>query len=294
MKNGIGTLQVLAAGACFGFLGVFGKLAFASGLTVGELLSFRFLLAWAVLALFLLFFRRSWIFIGRRQVLVSLLLGVFGYAVFSTLYFESIKGITVGLAALLLFTFPLFVNLGSWIFLKEPLHPRQILSLVLSTTGLVLLVWGDWAIQQFAAVGCGLGAAITYAGYVLVSGQVQKNVRPLSSSFYVITGAGLTLLAFHQPSLTKLTQLSSSQGLYVLGISLICTIAPLTLFLAGLQKMSSSKASILVMIEPVVATLAGVLIFGESMTALQMIGAGLILSAMFFQSHDPGPSESLS
>jgi drug/metabolite transporter (DMT)-like permease len=87
----------------------------------------------------------------------------------------------------------------------------------------------------------------------------------------------------------------------ILGIALLSTIAPLTLFLAGLQKMSSSKASILVMVEPVVANLNGVLIFGETMSAIQVAGAVLILISMLLQAMErgsatefPRPSESLS
>jgi drug/metabolite transporter (DMT)-like permease len=64
------------------------------------------------------------------------------------------------------------------------------------------------------------------------------------------------------------------------GIAIISTIAPLTLFLAGLQKLSSSKASIVVMIEPVVATVAAFFFLGEQLTPLQIGGALLVLVAL--------------
>lgn len=294
MKKWTGTLEVLAAGSLFGFLGIFGKLAYERGISVGELLTFRFLLAGLTLAAMLAVLRRDWLFIGRRQTLTSVLLGVFGYAVFSTLYFESIKGMTVGLAALILFSFPLFVNLGSILFLKEKPGAAQVLSLALSSFGLVLLVWGDWEIQQARSLACGIGAAVTYAGYVLVSGQVQKDVRPLSSSLFVILGAGATLALFHRPSFPGLLEWDAERLAVVAGIAFFCTIAPLTLFLAGLQKMPSSRASVLVMIEPVVASLAGAVIFSERMSVLQMTGAGLILAALAIPAHRSGPSESLS
>lgn len=294
MKSWLGAMQVLAAGTCFGFLGVFGKLAFASGLSVGELLTLRFSFAAVILGILLILARPAWLRIGTRQTLISLLLGVCGYAVFSTLYFESIRGISVGLAALLLFTFPIFVSLGSFLFFRERLSARQIVSLFLASIGLVGLVWGDWAVEKTTALVCGLAAAITYAAYVLVSGRVQKNVRPLSSSFYVIIGAALALAVFHRPSLAHLSQLAPRQFLLILGIAVLSTIAPLTLFLAGLQKMSSSKASVLVMIEPVVATAAGALIFDETLTPPQGAGAALILTALVLQSWKARPAEGLS
>ena len=294
MKKWRGHFQVLGAGACFGFLGIFGKFAYQSGLSVGELLTLRFSLAATVLGLYFLLTGYQQLLIGKKQILISLLLGICGYAVFSTLYFESIKGITVGLASLLLFTFPLFVNLGAWLFLKEKLSRTQIFSLFLSSVGLVCLVWGDWSIEKSSAVISGLMAAITYSAYVLVSGQVQKKVPPMPSSFYVILGSAATLAIYNQVSPLKIWALTTPQVGIILGIAIICTISPLGLFLAGLQKMPSSQASILVTIEPVVASLAGALILSEFMNPLQILGATLILAALLLQSWKARPAESLS
>ncbi|MFN7729510.1 MAG: DMT family transporter [Bdellovibrio sp.] len=128
MKSWKGPLQVLISGSCFGLLGIFAKWAYHFGFSVGELLTLRFLFASLVLGVSLLLFRPAWLLLPGKQILISLLLGLLGYAVFSTLYFESIKEMTVGLAALLLFTFPLLVNIGSVIFLNERLTKLRLAS----------------------------------------------------------------------------------------------------------------------------------------------------------------------
>jgi drug/metabolite transporter (DMT)-like permease len=278
----IGLIFVLLAGFGFGFLGIFGRYAFQSGLSVGELLTYRFVLASLLLWMGLFVFKRDYIKLPLKQVLISVSLGVFGYAVFSTLYFKSIEGISVPLAALLLFTFPIFVNLGAYFFLKEKMTKNQIISLVLATVGLGILLWGPLVVNSPAAVIYALVAAVTYSIYVLVSGRVQQNVAPLSSSLYVISASALALYLFHQPSATRLTQLTSQQLFIISGIAVVSTIAPLTLFLAGLQRLSSSKASIVVMIEPVVATIAAFFFLGEKLSLIQISGAILVLVALVF------------
>ncbi len=280
MQQTLGFIFVLLSGTGFGFLGIFGRLAFQSGLTVGELLVFRFTLAAALLWVALLFSRPNLIRLSLRQILISAALGAFGYAIFSTLYFESIKGISVPLAALLLFTFPIFVNLGAHFILKEKMSKAQVLSLVIACAGLGILLWGPLVINSLTAVLSAVGAALAYAIYVLVSGKYQQKVHPLSSSLYVMTAAALSLYFFHQPNLSKLTELSWHQIYIVIGIASISTIFPLTLFLAGLQRLSSSKASIVVMIEPVVAALAASFILGEQLSGMQLIGASLVLVAL--------------
>lgn len=276
----IGLGYVILAGSGFGFLGIFGRWAFRSGLSVGELLTYRFTVAALLLWLFLLILRPQFIKLPCKQVLISSALGVFGYAVFSTLYFKAIEGVSVPLAALLLFTFPLFVNIGAVLFLKEKLSALQWISLLLASLGLVVLLWGPLIIHSLYAVVCALVAAITYSIYVLLSGVWQKDVRPISSSLYVISAAALALLVVHHPSPSQILTLNPQQIFLVLGIAIVSTIGPLTLFLAGLQKLSSSEASITVMVEPVVATLAAGFILNEQLSPQQLLGSLLVLSGL--------------
>lgn len=284
MQSIIGFCCVILAGIGFGFLGIFGKLAFLSGMSVGELLTFRFSFAAIIMWIALLIFRRDLIKISFRQILISSGLGVFGYAVFSTLYFESIKGLSVSLAALLLFMFPIFVNLGEHFILKRKMTSRQMLSLLLATVGIGILLWGPVFFESLWFIIFALGAAVAYSIYVLVSGVYQQGVQPLSSSLYVITASAVALFLFHRPDLSRLQQFSGDQLYYIFGLSIVCTILPITLFLIGLQRLSSGVASIVVMIEPVVAALAAWAILGEKLTALQYLGMLLVFISLALNS----------
>lgn len=281
LDQSLGFLFVILAGIGFGFLGVFGRFAFNSGITVGELLFWRFLCAGLLLFIGLFIFKRTQLTLSLKQTLISAGLGIGGYAVFSTFYFRSIQGVSVPLAAMLLFTFPIFVSLGAHLFLKERMNKQQWLSLGVACLGLGILLWGPIEVHKISAVLYGFGAAITYAIYVLVSGKVQKNVPAFSSSLYVIIFAAIALGIFSPPSIEKAMNFSVTQILIIVGLATVCTIAPLTLFLAGLQRLPSSQASILVMIEPVVATIAAATILGEVLSLRQIAGGILVLIALF-------------
>ncbi len=281
MNDMTGFIYVLLAGIGFGFLGIFGRFAFQRGLSVGEILTWRFIFASIILWTYLLIFKRKLIFLSRAQILISVVLGLFGYSLFSTLYFMSIEGISVSLAALLLFTFPIFVTIGAHFFLKERMTKIQLISLVIASIGIASLVWGPLFITSFRAVIYALLAAIAYSIYVLVSGRYQRGVAPIDSSLYVITAAGAGLFLFHQPRFDRLLHFRSDELLIVLGLATVCTVAPLTLFLAGLQKSTSSKASVVVMIEPVVAAIAAWVLLKENLSLLQVGGAGLVIFSLY-------------
>lgn len=271
-----GSLEISLASVGFGFLGIFGKWAFASGLSVGEFLTYRFSLAALLMWIFLLLFKPDWVRLSKKEILIAALLGILGYAFFSTLYFTAIEGLSVTLAALLLYTYPFWVSLFSHFFTHDKISKMEARCLVGATVGLLLLLWGHIEIRNAWALLAGLGSAISYAVYVLLSGRLQKNVRPISSALYVITFGALALGLFHQPPLSKVHLLSGFQVSTILGISLICTIMPLTFELAALQKLKSKEVALLMMIEPLTAVILGSWIFKEVLRGHQILGALII------------------
>jgi drug/metabolite transporter (DMT)-like permease len=121
----IGLVQIVTAAVGYGLLGIFGKRAYRTGMQPGELLALHFLLASAVLWSYILVAKRSALRITFRQAVNCAVLGVLGYALFSTLYFEALKGLSVSLTVLLLYTYPAIVMIGSWLLFKERVTRTQ-------------------------------------------------------------------------------------------------------------------------------------------------------------------------
>jgi len=279
-KSLIGIIEITLGSLGFGFLGIFGKWAFASGLGVGELLTYRFIIAALVLWTVLLVFQRDKVRLPAPQLLISAGLGIFGYAVFATLYFTAIQGMSVGLAALLLYTYPFWVSLLGHFFLREKMNHMQWLLLLGAFIGVSCLLWGQFHINNMSSLIAGLGSAVTYAAYILFSARYQRNVKPISSSLYVITFGALALAVYHHPNLQVWNVLNAHQWQIVLGIATISTIFPMTLILAGLQKLKSSQAALITMLEPVTATIAAGIFLHESMSALQIVGATIVITCL--------------
>mgnify|MGYP000905527334 CR=1 FL=1 len=278
-----GVFFILLAGVCFGSLGIFGKLFIKAGLEAGTVLSIRFLFASSILGMCFLVLKitkKIDLFkVSKSQFVVCILLGVVGYAVFSSLYFISFKYLSVGISAMLLFTFPVFVFLGSVVVFKHPFDKRVGIALLIALFGMFLLLKDGFEVKNAIGVYAGVGAAMTYAVYVMLSDRFQKNIHPLTSSFYVMLSAGICLAIMQRPTLEQFVGPEFIHLQLFLGLSIVGTIAPLSLFLAGLQRIPGPQASILVMIEPITATLLAFLFFNEVMSALQLIGIGLVVLA---------------
>lgn len=279
----LGIILIFLAGACFGFLGIFGKYFYSLGFDTGEILTVRFVIASFVLCFYFCYHylvnKKNYFYTSKRQFIISSLLGILGYAFFSSLLFISFKYLSVSLAVMLLFTFPVFVFIGSVFFYKEKVTSVKILSLVLALSGLLLLFTVEVKVDSIHGVLYALGSAVFYAIYILVSDKFQKNIHPLTSSYYVISASALTLLIINKPDFHHIFQADTKSLFMFVGLGIIGTVFPLTLFLAGLQRVSGIKASVLGTVEPILASIYALIFFNESLSAMQIVGIVLVLAA---------------
>ncbi len=276
-----GAVFCLASAACFGAMGIFGKLAYGEGVTVGTLLAVRFALAAAVLWLVVAMTRTSLRRIARRDVLIALALGAIGYSAQAGGFFAALDRMDASLLALVLYTFPVMVTVAAIAIGREKGSPRTAVALLLACTGLVLVLAGA-AAGALDAVGTTLGllAAGVYTVYILVSDGVTQRVPALPLTALVCTGAATTLtLAGLVTGDLRLGAVSAPGYGWLLGIALVSTVAAVLLFFAGLRRAGPTAASILSTLEPVVTVALAAIAFGEHLGPAQLLGGGLVLSA---------------
>jgi drug/metabolite transporter (DMT)-like permease len=167
---------------------------------------------------------------------------------------------------------------GAHAFFGERLSARQWATLPVTVAGLLLLLGGGLTARNPAGVAFGLLASFFYSAYILASRRWLRGVPPLTSAFYVLLGAAVVLTALHVRSLP------AGAGLWgvIAGTALVSTIAAVSLFLAGLQKLSGAEASMLSLAEPVTAVLLGVAVLHEALGLPQWAGALLVLACLAF------------
>lgn len=274
----LGYLQVILAGIFFGFLGTFGKVAYEKNILPGELLGLRFLTSAILFGILLFAFKKDALKMSFKDAMISLLLGVLGYAVFSSCYFYALQGISASLTVLLLYTYPIVVTIGARIFFKEHIGVKGVLALILSTIGMVALVWGKWEVSGALFLIYGLASSFFYAVYILISRKALERVNFLGSSFYVQLGAGIALCLLHFKNFERPLDIITQDYGLIIGMAIICSLFPLTLFLAGLQKLSASETSILSTTEAIFGVLIASIYLNERMSAIQFMGGFLVLA----------------
>jgi drug/metabolite transporter (DMT)-like permease len=279
-----GALLCLASAAAFGAMGIFGKLAYAEGATVGTLLATRFVLAAALLWLVVACTRgaRSLRALPRRDVGIALALGAVGYSAQAGAYFAALHRLDASLLSLLVYTFPSMVAVAAIALGRERASRRTALALALASTGLVLVLAGA-AAGALDPLGTALGltAAVVYSAYILTSDGIAARIGPLALSTLVCTGAATTLTLGGVVSGDLAPGGVSAEGYgWLAGIAVVSTVGAVGLFFAGLQRVGPTAASILSTLEPVVTVVLAFAVFGESLGPTQLAGGALVLLAV--------------
>jgi drug/metabolite transporter (DMT)-like permease len=276
----LGSALCIASAIAFGAMSIFGKLAYDAGVGLLTLLFVRFSIAAPVLWIAALRRAGSLASASRRTLLAAFGLGAFGYALQAGLYFAALARMDASLLSMLLYTFPTMVVAAAIALGRETASRRRTGALLVSSGGLALVLLGagsgtfDWLGAALA-----LAAAMTYAAYILVSDRVGGDLDALPLSALITTGAAITFGVAATATGTLDTGFASEGWIWLAAIALVSTVTPITLFFAGLRRVGPSTAAILSTLEPPTTVALAFLVFGESLTALQLAGAALVLGA---------------
>jgi len=122
---------------------------------------------------------------------------------------------------------------------------------------------------------------VVYSGYILIGEGVAARIPARVLAALVCTGAAVTL-TIGSALLGQLApgRVSAVGWVWIAGIAVISTVAAVTLLFAGLRRVGPTTASILSTAEPLVTVVLAFLVFGEVLTVVQILGAGLVLSSV--------------
>lgn len=211
----------------------------------------------------------------------------FGSGVFLSLHFAtwitSLKFTSVASSVILVSTSPIFVALGTIIFLKEKISRLLIYGIVLTFTGSIILSLEDFSQGRKVILGDSLAllGAIAVAGYYLIGRKLRHQISTQAYVTLVYSSSALILLLF--TAAFRLNFLGYSKQVYLLLflIAFIPQVIGHTSFNWSLKYVSAALVSIITLGEPIGATILAYIFLGESITQFKMLGGLLILSGVF-------------
>ena len=266
----------------WGTLGYLAKLLYVQGVSFEALVAFRAVFGWFAIAGFLLATQGvSTLRVGRRDLLFLFFMGLFGVAGFYLFYFYTVQESTIGTAAILLYSFPAMVAVLARIFLGESLTPPKILALVLVVGGIFLVAGAydpvNLEVSPFV-LATGLLAALCFGLYPIFGKPVTGRLDPSTILTYALGFGALVLFVTAIPTLDTLVGLPPGYYALLFSMALAHTALGYALYTFGIRRLEAGQTAMIATMEAVVAMVLGVMLLGEALTFLKVLGGLLVLS----------------
>jgi drug/metabolite transporter (DMT)-like permease len=282
-----GLASALISAIFLGLTPIFGKQAMLSGFTPLAVVAIRSCLAVSLLFLFLLIFKRGYLYIYPVGAIGCVLAGIVN-GVGSILYYTALSKLNASVGQLLYSFYPLFVAI--WLFFdRQPISRITLLRLILTVPGIFLLIGSSSSEVDLTGAGMMIGAAALYALHLLINQRVLYDVPAPTVTFYTLLAMAVTVtaafLAFH-PQLPPVSV--TWQPLVLLGV--VTFVSRLTLFM-GVKHLGGIQTALIGLGELLITVALAILWLGESLTLVQWIGAVLLSTNIFLAAFDKTPPQ---
>ena len=277
-------LLVLAAGCMWGCMGLLVRPLNNVGLVTMDICFLRGFVTFVIMLAGLLVFDRTALKIRLKDIWCFVGTGALSVSFFNFCYFKTITLTSLSVAAVLLYTAPAFVMIMSFFLFKESMTKKKILALLSAFVGCVLVsgVATGGGNLNVKGILVGLGAGFGYALYSIFGRYaLQRGYGSLTITFYTFLFATLsTIFLTDVSSIINIVETHPRIGVYGAVMILFVTLFPYLCYTKGLAGMENGTASVIASIEPVVATVLGILIYKEEMTFDSAFGMILVLGSI--------------
>jgi len=223
-----------------------------------------------------------------KQDIVPILVAGTGAALFFPLFILAFQLTGVGVAAVVsIGVAPIFVGLIAWIALKQPPGKQWAIGTLIAVTGVVALNWpsGDNTVNVLG-IGFALAAAFGYSMQATGMGMISRNHTP-----FQCVAPMFTIGTLFQAPLSYGKDFSFLQDPVLLLGALYGGIVTVALayafFIYGIARIGAATAVTVGLMEPLTASILGVVLLGETVSAIGIVGSVLILTGLVVVSRPP-------
>ena len=283
-NRNIGIALIILAACFWGSMGIFVRKLGGYGFSSIQIVSIRVTIAALIFCIVLLIKDKKGFRISPRDIPLFVGLGWGSILFFTVCYFSAIAIMSLSTAAILLYTSPIWIMLMSMLIFHEKMNKGKLVALILAFTGCVLVsgISGDGI--TVTGLLLGLGSGIGYGLYSILGTIALRRYTPYTVTTYtfVIAAIGSWMICRPAEMITKIKTAETLPGLLLLCMltAIVTAVIPFLSYTLGLRTVEAGRAGILATVEPLVATVIGLLCFYEPLTVLSAAGIVLILAAV--------------
>lgn len=293
-----GAFQVFAAAAALGTLGPVSTLAYDTGIAPATLSGLRALIGALILGALVASGRESAVRLRSlpRREQVMLTLAVAANASQNLALFAAFGAMAVPLAMIIFYTYPVLVAVASAALGRERLTADRVAALACAAFGLALVLGtrlGPDTTATTAGVVLAATAAICHATYFVIARDGFPSVPAVQATSLVLAGgvvvSGSAALLTLGGGIVGPWVTSPAAWAAALFVGTFGAAFSKVLVLRGVRTIGSTRAALVMLMEPVVSVALAAVVLGQSLSGLEVVGAvGILVAAVAAQRPQSG------
>ena len=277
---------IILAGCMWGCMRLLVRPLNAIGLATMEIVALRSWVTAMVMIAGMLIINRNAFKVKRKDLRYFFGTGILSVVFFNYCYFKTITMTSLSVAAVLLYTAPFFVIIMSNFTFHERITWHKIFAMLIAFLGCVFVTGAFSSATGLPVKGIlvGLGAGFGYALYSIFGKYVaEKKYSSLTITMYTFIFASIGVIPFVKIShIYEILIVHKCTGMFAVLLIIITTVAPYIFYTVGLSGTQPGMAAVIASIEPVAATLLGVIMYGENLQMTTTIGMILVLLSIIW------------
>jgi drug/metabolite transporter (DMT)-like permease len=278
LRNKVVTLLIIAVIA-ISFAAIFVKLSLAPASIISM---YRMIFATILIAPFVLKYKNEFKQLSKKDWISLSVAGLF-LAMHFAFWFTSLEMTTVASSTLILALQPIVAMIAAFLFYKETVGFPTVVATVISFIGILIVSWGDFSIEDLTTLAGNLLSLLcvfAIVAYLMIGQRAIKKLTHWIYSFIVFGFAAVFLIIYNLLTEDNLIHYSSSEWILFILLAIFPSIAHV-IFNYLLTMVNPTTVSISVLLEPIGASLLAVIILGEHLTLVQVIGGTVVLIGVY-------------
>lgn len=281
-----GITLVLIATLFWGMMGVTSRTLGNAGIDSMSISFFRCLIAAIGFGIFLFIFNKKAFMVDFKGIIISGIYGIVTFGLSFTTFNIAVERVPIAVATVLMFTNPIWVTIFNAIFFKEKITSKKATVIALAIIGCLLIsniLGGGFENLDIVGLLVGLSTGVLFALQLVIPRFFEGKYSKDSMLIYGFIFSTIALAFFTNFTGVNTSITTNSSPMFV--ILNILSIGILSTFIANISYVKATDyietgvASVLVALEPVLGSLFAYMVYGETLTGLQLLGGLLIVIA---------------
>lgn len=275
-----GVFYIIIATAGFSLIPVLAQMGLATDMTAATLLFYRFFIAAVIFLIYCLITRKSILLKDSREYIFVIIAGVI-YSAQCILFFSSFRYISSSIGEIVYHCYPIFILILAYIFLKEPITKTKVAGVILSITGIVIVLYGPWNLLETIGIVYVVFTALISSVYMVFTKKTVSSVDTTVLTFYLCVVCSVIYFCYSMLSNEFAIIPDVSIAVNVIILAVCSTVIGFFFFMKAIILLPVGQVSILSLLEPVFTIILAFFMLRVDLTVIQILGTGIVLIGIY-------------